>query len=243
MAAIASRSLLEYSKIFLPRTPRAFSSVAMRPLLGLPTTRERAAQVECTVLITGETGTGKEVWARLVHHLSPRSRETFIPVNCAALTPTLAESQLFGHERGAFTGSCGGESGRLSGRPTRGSYSSTSGRYAPRFAAQVAARIARRRSHSRRFSPPDKGRRASHCGHQPRPSKKVAEGRFREDLFYRLNLVELRMLPLRERVADIPLFIDYFSRRFSSLLASLSGNPREALRNSANIAGRATFVS
>jgi DNA-binding NtrC family response regulator len=63
---------------------------------------QRAAQVECTVLITGETGTGKEVWARLLQRLGPRRDQPFIPVNCAALTPTLAESQLFGHE--AFSG-------------------------------------------------------------------------------------------------------------------------------------------
>ena len=68
---------------------------------------ERAAEVQCTVLISGETGTGKELWARLLHHLSPRAKKPFVPVNCAALTVTLAESQLFGHEKGAFTGALG----------------------------------------------------------------------------------------------------------------------------------------
>src|SRR5215510_3080431 len=68
---------------------------------------ERAADVECTVLVSGETGTGKELWARLLHRLGPRRERPFIPVNCAALTATLAESQLFGHEKGAFTGAAG----------------------------------------------------------------------------------------------------------------------------------------
>jgi len=68
---------------------------------------ERAAAVECTVLISGETGTGKEVWARVLHQLSSRANKPFVPVNCAALTETLAESQLFGHEKGAFTGATG----------------------------------------------------------------------------------------------------------------------------------------
>src|SRR6476659_10749235 len=68
---------------------------------------ERAADVECTVLVSGETGTGKELWARLLHRLGPRHNKPFVPVNCAALTATLAESQLFGHEKGAFTGAAG----------------------------------------------------------------------------------------------------------------------------------------
>ena len=68
---------------------------------------ERAAEVECTVLVSGETGTGKELWARLLHRSGPRRNKAFVPVNCAALTPSLAESQLFGHEKGAFTGAAG----------------------------------------------------------------------------------------------------------------------------------------
>ena len=72
---------------------------------------ERASEVECTVLVTGETGTGKEVWANLIHEFGPRKESPFVPVNCAALTPTLAESQLFGHEKGAFTGATGASLG------------------------------------------------------------------------------------------------------------------------------------
>ena len=68
---------------------------------------EKAAEVQCTVLVTGETGTGKELWAGALHRLSPRGNGPFVPVNCAALTATLAESQLFGHEKGAFTGAAG----------------------------------------------------------------------------------------------------------------------------------------
>ena len=68
---------------------------------------ERAAEFECTILISGETGTGKELWAKLVHQIGPRTNRPFVPVNCAALTPSLAESQFFGHEKGAFTGAFG----------------------------------------------------------------------------------------------------------------------------------------
>ena len=72
---------------------------------------ERAAEVGCTVLISGETGTGKEVWAKLIHQVGARAKRPFVPVNCAALTATLAESQLFGHEKGAFTGALGASLG------------------------------------------------------------------------------------------------------------------------------------
>ena len=72
---------------------------------------ERAAAADCTVLISGETGTGKELWAQLVHAYGPRATKAFIPVNCAALTVTLAESQLFGHEKGSFTGAAGRSAG------------------------------------------------------------------------------------------------------------------------------------
>src|SRR6056297_2255675 len=72
---------------------------------------ERASEFQCTVLISGETGTGKEIWAKLIHRIGPRSGMPFVPVNCAALTATLAESQLFGHEKGSFTGAFGASLG------------------------------------------------------------------------------------------------------------------------------------
>jgi DNA-binding NtrC family response regulator len=177
---------------------------------------QRAAQVECTVLITGETGTGKEVWARLLHRLSPRSAGPFVPVNCAALTPTLAESQLFGHERGAFTGASGASLGvfraahsglvfldevgdmplelqpKLLRVLQEGEVTPVGAAHPVRVNVQVVAATNRNLE------------------------TEVAEGRFREDLYYRLNLVELRMPPLRERTTDIPLFIDYFSRKFAA---------------------------
>jgi DNA-binding NtrC family response regulator len=176
---------------------------------------QRAAQVECTVLITGETGTGKEVWARLLQRLGPRRNQPFIPVNCAALTPTLAESQLFGHERGAFTGASGASLGvfraankgivfldevgdmplelqpKLLRVLQEGEVTPVGSPHPVRIDVQVIAATNRRLE------------------------EEVAEGRFREDLYYRLNLVELRMPPLRDRVSDIPLFIDYFSQKFA----------------------------
>ncbi|MAT69208.1 MAG: two-component system response regulator [Planctomycetaceae bacterium] len=177
---------------------------------------ERAAQVECTVLLTGETGTGKEVWARMLHRLGPRQHRPFLPVNCAALTPTLAESQLFGHERGAFTGAAGaslgvfraGEGGvvfldevgdmplelqpKLLRVLQEGEVTPVGSAHPVHVDVQIVA--------------------ATNLNLE----NEVAAGRFREDLYYRLNLVELRMPALRERTSDIPAFIDHFSRRFAA---------------------------
>ena len=176
----------------------------------------RAAQVECTVLITGETGTGKEVWARLLHRLGPRYEKPFVPVNCAALTATLAESQLFGHERGAFTGAAGeslgvfrsGDGGvvfldevgdmplelqpKLLRILQEGEVTPVGASHPLHVDVQVAAATNRNLE------------------------RDVEEGRFREDLYYRLNLVELNMPPLRERIEDIPSFIDFFSQKFAA---------------------------
>ena len=177
----------------------------------------RAAQVECTVLITGETGTGKEVWARLLHRLGPRRENPFVPVNCAALTATLAESQLFGHEKGAFTGAAGeslgvfraGEGGvvfldevgdmplelqpKLLRVLQEGEVTPVGAARPTNIDVQVIAATNRDLE------------------------RDVEEGRFREDLYYRLNLVELNMPPLRNRSEDIPRFIEYFSQKFAAV--------------------------
>jgi len=176
----------------------------------------RAAQVECTVLITGETGTGKEVWARLLHRMGPRHDKPFVPVNCAALTATLAESQLFGHERGAFTGAAGESLGVF--RAAQGGIV---------FLDEVGDMPLELQPKLLRVLQegevtPVGAARPVHvdvqiCAATNRDLlRDTEEGRFREDLYYRLNLVELSMPPLRDRAQDIPSFIDFFSRKYAA---------------------------
>ncbi len=177
---------------------------------------ERAAKADCTVLISGETGTGKELWGKWVHRLGSRGDKPFIPVNCAALTVTLAESQLFGHEKGAFTGAVGRSSGVFRAAEGGTVFLDEVGEM-PLELQPKLLRVLQQRE----VTPVG----ASH----PLPidvqiiaatnrdlAVDVAEGRFREDLYYRLNMVELRVPALRDRVEDIPELISFFSRRFSA---------------------------
>jgi transcriptional regulator with GAF, ATPase, and Fis domain len=171
--------------------------------------------VECTVLVTGETGTGKEVWARLLHRIGPRRQQPFIPVNCAALTPTLAESQLFGHERGAFTGASGASLGVFRTGDRGIVFLDEVGDMPLELQPKLLRVLQEGEVTPVGSSHPVKVDVQVIAATNKRLDDEVAAGRFREDLYYRLNLVELRMPPLRERPSDIPLFIDYFSRKFA----------------------------
>ena len=176
---------------------------------------ERAAQVECTVLVTGETGTGKEVWVRSIHRLGPRRDQAFIPVNCAALTPSLAESQLFGHERGAFTGATGPSLGVFRAADKGIVFLDEVGDMPLELQPKLLRVLQEGEVTSVGSSRPVNVDVQIVAATNRNLLEEVAEGRFREDLYYRLNLVELRMPALRERTVDIPRFIDYFSRKYA----------------------------
>ena len=177
---------------------------------------QRAAQVECTVLITGETGTGKEVWARMLHRLGPRSSQPFVPVNCAALTATLAESQLFGHEKGAFTGAAGESLGVFRSAQGGVVFLDEVGDMPLELQPKLLRVLQEGEVTPVGAARPVKIDVQIAAATNRNLLSDVEEGRFREDLYYRLNLVELEMPALRERVEDIPLFIDYFSRKFAA---------------------------
>jgi DNA-binding NtrC family response regulator len=177
---------------------------------------ERAADVECTVLVSGETGTGKELWARLLHRLGPRRDKPFVPVNCAALTATLAESQLFGHEKGAFTGAAGRSLGVFRAAEGGIVFLDEVGEM-PLELQPKLLRVLQQHEVT-----PVGSAVPAHVNVQVVAATnrdlelEVVEGRFREDLYYRLNMVEFHVPPLRHRVDDIPQFVEYFSRKFAA---------------------------
>jgi two-component system response regulator HydG len=177
---------------------------------------ERAAEVGCTVLVTGETGTGKEVWARALHRLGSRRDKPFVPVNCAALTATLAESQLFGHEKGAFTGAAGRSLGVFRAAAGGVVFLDEVGEMPLELQPKLLRVLQQSEVTPVGSSIPIQVDVQIIAATNRELDSEVAEGRFREDLFYRLNMVELRVPALRHRVEDIPHFVDFFTRKFAA---------------------------
>ncbi len=177
---------------------------------------ERAADVECTVLVSGETGTGKELWARLLHRLGPRRDKPFIPVNCAALTATLAESQLFGHEKGAFTGAAGRSLGVFRAAEGGIVFLDEVGEMPLELQPKLLRVLQQHEVTPVGSALPLSIDVQIVVATNRDLELEVAEGRFREDLYYRLNMVEFHVPPLRHRVDDIPHFVEFFSRKFAA---------------------------
>src|SRR5216684_3697111 len=175
----------------------------------------KVAATDATVLILGETGTGKELLARAIHKRSRRSTGAFIRVNCAAIPPSLIASELFGHEKGAFTGALQRRLGRFEAADAGTIFLDEIGELPPE--AQVALlRVLQEREFERmggnQTVPVDV--RVLAATNQDL-SAAVAEGKFRQDLFYRLNVFPIRLPALRERVDDIPLLVEYLIDRYA----------------------------
>ncbi len=171
---------------------------------------ERAAETDATVLVTGESGTGKELVARAIHALGRRRERAFVAVNCAALSAELLESELFGHERGAFTGAHKMKIGRLEQADGGTIFLDEIGDMSPALQTKLL-RALEERSFERvgGLATIHVDLRVIAATNQDLP-RAIAEGRFREDLYYRLNVVEVTPPPLRERAGDLPLLCELF---------------------------------
>src|SRR5437762_6813217 len=198
----------------LEREVALWRSPKMREVLEII---QRAAGVDVNVLICGETGTGKDLVARVVHHLSSRRGKPFIKVNCAAMPRDLLESELFGHERGAFTGAHRQKVGKFEAADGGTIFLDEIGDLHPALQAKLL-HVLQDGEFSRvgGKSTLKVDVRVIAATNQDL-DRAVAGGRFREDLYYRINVIQIVVPPLRERTEEIPFLISYFIERHSRL--------------------------
>jgi transcriptional regulator with GAF, ATPase, and Fis domain len=173
----------------------------------------KVALADCTVLISGETGTGKELAARAIHDNSPRARRPFVTVNCAALTESLLESELFGHEKGAFTGAVSLKKGKMEVADGGTLFLDEIGELAPALQAKFLRALQdhtfERVGGTRTIAVNVRVIAATNRD----LAAAVSSGTFREDLWYRVNVVNVTMPPLRDRRADIPRLANHFAAK------------------------------
>jgi two-component system response regulator AtoC len=200
-----------------------------RPMTRLFQLLETVAPTNSTILITGETGTGKEVVSRAIHHNSPRRAHRFVALNCSAIPEALLEAELFGHVRGAFTGAVGNRQGRLEQAHKGTLFLDEVGTMSAGLQMKLLRVLQEREfervgdSHTIKVDVRVIAATNSDLG------RLVAEGQFREDLFYRLNVIPVQLPALRERKEDVPLLVQHFLQKYALDRPPLSAS-QEAMR-------------
>ncbi len=207
-----NRALKEKLQDQLPFHHIVYGSPEMEEVMGLVA---RVAQSQATVLIRGESGTGKELIANAIHYASPRSSKPIVKVNCSAIPETLLESELFGHEKGAFTGAIQRRVGRFEEAEGGTIFLDEIGDLSPAIQVKLL-RILQEKEFQRvgsnlTLKVDVRVITATHRNLEEAIKKDL----FREDLYYRLNVISIQLPPLRERRGDIPLLIDHFLKRYS----------------------------
>ena len=195
----------------------------------------KVAFSDANILVLGESGTGKELIASALHHNSQRCNHPFVSLNCAALTDTLLESQLFGHLRGSFTGAISNQKGMLEEADGGTLFLDEIGDVSPAVQAKLLRVIQERDFIPVGSTRPKKVDVRFVAATNKDLQREVAEGRFREDLFYRLNVISINLPPLRDRPEDIEPLAHHFLRRFASRMAkdihTISPDGLEALQS------------
>ncbi|RMG59030.1 MAG: PAS domain-containing protein [Deltaproteobacteria bacterium] len=221
--------ILQRKLSLLPDFPEMVGmSKKMRDLFGMI---ESVAATDTTVLIEGETGTGKELVARAIHARSQRKRGPFVPVNCSALAPGLLESELFGHVRGAFTGAVRDRAGKFETAHGGTLFLDEISEISP----EVQVKLLRFLQFHEFERVGDSRTRRVDVRVIAATNKNLRElvraGRFREDLFYRLNVIPISVPPLRERKDDIPLLVKHFLEKHRKVNPQVEGISNRALEN------------
>ncbi|MBW2651104.1 MAG: sigma-54-dependent Fis family transcriptional regulator, partial [Deltaproteobacteria bacterium] len=176
----------------------------------------RVASSRATVLIMGESGTGKELFANLVHATSPRSEKPMIVVNCGAIPETLLESELFGHEKGAFTGAIARRAGRFEEADGGTLFLDEIGELSPPVQVKLLRFLQEREFQRLGGNQTIRADVRIISATNQNLEEKVKDGTFREDLYYRLNVVSMTIPPLRDRRGDISVLTEYFIKQFSA---------------------------
>ena len=215
------RRRLRQENVLLKRTlqnSHQFSNIigSSNPMLAVFRLVEMIAPTSSTVLISGESGTGKELVARAIHFNSPRKDRPFVALNCGALSETLLDSELFGHIRGAFTGADTNKKGLIEVAEKGTIFLDEIGEMTPLVQVKVL-RVLQERKFRRLGGTDEVNADIRFLAATNRDlDKMVAEGTFREDLFYRINVIPLRLPPLRERREDIPQLASHFVTKFTA---------------------------
>ena len=186
-----------------------------RPMQALFQLLETVARSNSTIIISGETGTGKEVVARAIHHNSPRRAHRFIALNCSAIPETLLEAELFGHVRGAFTGAVGTRQGRLEQAHKGTLFLDEVGTMSVSLQMKLLRVLQEREFERVGDNQTIKVDVRVIAATNSDLARMVAAGEFREDLYYRLNVIPIQLPPLRERRDDIPVLVTHFLTKFA----------------------------
>ncbi len=234
---VVEKALEKQSLLVENRTLRAqLEAARRRPLVGQSLAMRRTSEVvqqaapsAATVLLLGESGTGKELLARQIHESSPRAGRPFVPVNCAAIPEGILEGELFGYEKGAFTGAVARRDGRFAHADGGTLFLDEIGEI-PLSVQVKLLRVLQEGEIERLGGKAHKIDIRLVAATNKDLRRAVAEGRFREDLYYRLNVIAVNVPPLRDRADDIPLLVDHFLSRFREKNSkSVTGCTRAAL--------------